>query len=42
MQERGISLVFKKEKKETLITIKAVVGGSTVVMNKVEQRGWFN
>ena len=42
MQEHGISMVFKKEKIETLITIKNVAGGSTIVMNKVEQRGWFN
>ena len=42
MQERGISLVFKKDAMEKLITIKNVTGGSTVVMNKVKQRGWFN
>ncbi len=42
MQERGTSMVFKKERTEILITIKDVADGSTVVMNKVEQRGWFN
>ena len=42
MQERGISLVFKKEKTETLITIKDVSGGSTIVLNEIKQRGWFN
>ena len=42
LQQSGISLVYKNDTDETTITINQVTGGSTIVMNKVVERSWFN
>ena len=42
MQEKGTTLVFSRDKLETTITITQIQGGSTVLINQVEQRSWYN
>ena len=41
-QEKGATLVFNRDKLETTITITRIQGGSSVLINQVEQRSWFN
>lgn len=38
----GVSLVFSKGSDETTITIKKMANASTIILNQVEKRSWFN
>jgi len=42
LEEKGISLVFKKESDEITITVNVIPEGTSILMNKVEKRNWFN
>jgi len=42
LQEKGISLIFRKESDEITITVNVIPEGTSILMNKVEKRNWFN
>lgn len=42
LQEQGISLAFKKENDDVTITINRTSAGTSILINKVNARSWFN